>query len=735
MEKKKGNSLYVSLAVIIILVITAVMGFQTYFSYISVKKKLTNEIKSDANSSLEQLRNTVRPYIEAYSVNEYDKLLLSEMVHESTIAIIAYDYNMGKIMGKKEYILGKIRDDKWNIIDFDPLNKEHLSKIENSFFSNKVDILNEQQEKIGRIMIYNTDIFMMEELKRIVKSSVITSLIIYVFIMSFLFILINHLILKPISKIIASIRQSDKEGIPVSKILSGGSIEILTLTSKINHMVEAIKRSRLVEKELNLRFELAMDATKDGLWDWDPGTNKVYFNKTWKAMLGFKANEIKNDLNEWSSRVHPDDIEKTRSDLQKHLDGQTPYYENIHRIKHKNGQWIWILDRGKALFDKDNKPYRVIGFHTDISKQKNIEKELENQKQELQMIFDNSKDGIAIFDLDTRFLKFNEAYTEMTGFSEEELYSKTCLEMTPVSQREKVKEILKRVIETGEAENFEKSCIIKDGKTITINISLTLLPDKKRLLATTKDMTKFKLLESQAKLASMGEMIGNIAHQWRQPLSIITTSVSAIEVKLDMQGHVSDEEILKCTQNVINQANYLSSTIDDFRNFLKDEQSQRKISIISTIKKTLTMVEPTLVNNYIKPVLNLQDDIEILGNENEFVQSFINIINNAKDAIKENLSISDDRYIFISTKSVNGGLEISFKDNGGGIEESIKNRIFEPYFTTKHQSIGTGIGLSMVHNILVERYKASIDVLNVEYLYNSKTYKGALVRIVFKKVE
>ena len=69
-------------------------------------------------------------------------------------------------------------------------------------------------------------------------------------------------------------------------------------------------------------------------------------------------------------------------------------------------------------------------------------------------------------------------------------------------------------------------------------------------------MTKFKLMESQAKLASMGEMIGNIAHQWRQPLSIITTSVSAIEVKLDMQGHVSDEEILKCTQNVINQANY-----------------------------------------------------------------------------------------------------------------------------------------------------------------------------------
>jgi signal transduction histidine kinase len=184
---------------------------------------------------------------------------------------------------------------------------------------------------------------------------------------------------------------------------------------------------------------------------------------------------------------------------------------------------------------------------------------------------------------------------------------------------------------------------------------------------------------------------------------------------------------------VINQANYLSSTIDDFRNFLKDEHSQRTISIVSTLKKTLVMVEPTLVNNYIKPVLDIKDDIELLGNENEFVQSFINIINNSKDAIKENLSKNDDRYIFISTKALNNGLEVTFKDNGGGIDDSIKDRIFEPYFSTKHQSIGTGIGLSMVHTILAERYNASIDVVNTEYNYNSKFHKGALIKIVFKK--
>jgi PAS domain S-box-containing protein len=733
MDKRKGYSLYISLAVVIIFIVTAVMGLQTYYNYISVEKRLIKDIKDDAYTSLNQLKNTIKPYVEAYSVNEYEKLILSEMGHKSTIAIIVQDYNMAKIMGQKKYTVGKIRDQNWKIIEFDPLNTEHLNKIGNIFSLNKVDVLTDTGEKIAAVKIYSTDRFMQEELKRIVRSSIITTLVIYIFLMVSLFIYINNMMLKPILKIISSISKSDKEGIPVSEISSGGSKEILTLTSKINNMLDTIKSSRLIQKELNERFELAMDATKDGLWDWNPATNKVYFNNTWKEMLGYKENEIKNDIKEWSSRVHPDDIEKTYFDLQKHLDDKTLYYENIHRLKHKDGHWIWILDRGKALFDKNNKPYRVIGFHTDISKQKNIEKELENQKQELQMIFDNAKDGIAIFDLDTRFLKFNSGYIQMTGFSEEELYSKSCLELTPVKEREKVKKILQRVIETGEAENFEKNCVVKDDKIITINMSLSLLPDKKRLLATTKDMTRFKLMESQAKLVSMGEMIGNIAHQWRQPLSIITTSVSAIEVRLDMEGSVTNEEILTCTQNVINQANYLSSTIDDFRNFLKDEHSQRTISIVSTLRKTLVMVEPTLVNNYIKPVLDIKDDIELLGNENEFVQSFINIINNSKDAIKENLSKNDDRYIFISTKALNNGLEVTFKDNGGGIDDSIKDRIFEPYFSTKHQSIGTGIGLSMVHTILAERYNASIDVVNTEYNYNSKFHKGALIKIVFKK--
>ncbi|MDZ7817302.1 MAG: HAMP domain-containing sensor histidine kinase [Aliarcobacter sp.] len=131
-------------------------------------------------------------------------------------------------------------------------------------------------------------------------------------------------------------------------------------------------------------------------------------------------------------------------------------------------------------------------------------------------------------------------------------------------------------------------------------------------------------------------------------------------------------------------------------------------------------------------ISDLKDDISIDGYENELMQSFINIINNSKDAIKENVK-NDEKLIFISTIKEHSSLIITIKDNGGGIPDNIIHRVFEPYFTTKDKSIGTGIGLSMTYKMLVERHNALIDVYNEEYIYNNKSYKGACFKITFKK--
>jgi diguanylate cyclase (GGDEF)-like protein/PAS domain S-box-containing protein len=125
------------------------------------------------------------------------------------------------------------------------------------------------------------------------------------------------------------------------------------------------------------RFKLAIESTKDGLWDWNIQTNEIYFSPKWKSLLGFTEDEIKAELREWHQRIHPDDLEHAIREIQSHLKGKKSYYENEYRMRHKNGHWIWILDRGKALFDHKQKPYRMVGSYTDITQTRKVRKKLQ----------------------------------------------------------------------------------------------------------------------------------------------------------------------------------------------------------------------------------------------------------------------------------------------------------------------------------------------------------------------
>ncbi|UTJ06309.1 PAS domain S-box protein [Arcobacter roscoffensis] len=485
-------------------------------------------------------------------------------------------------------------------------------------------------------------------------------------------------------------------------------------------------------KELNERFELAMNSSKDGLWDWNPKTNEVYFSTTWKKMLGYEDHEIKGSVEEWEKRIHPEDKEKAFEDVSNHLEGKTQFYENIHRVQHKKGHWVWIYDRGKAIFDKDNNPTRIIGFHTDLTAQKTIEKKIEDQKEEFKAIFENSMDGIAILDLDTKFLNFNDAYLKITSFTKEELLQKSCFELTIDEEKDKIKKALNIVMKKGHIENLEKSCIVKDESLITVNMSITLMPDKKRLLISMRDISKQKLIETQSKLISMGEMIGNISHQWRQPLTVISTLASSLLVKKEC-GILEENDIKDSSEAIVEQTRYLSHTIDDFRTFIKDSQSKEDLSLVRAINKTISLVSPSLKNNYIQLITHLDDDININGYENQLVQAFINIINNSKDALKENIADDENKLVFIQTKKVKDKLIITIKDNAKGIPQDILPRIFEPYFTTKHQNVGTGIGLSLANDILIKHHKARVKVINEEFEFEGKKQKGAVFIIEFKE--
>ena len=353
------------------------------------------------------------------------------------------------------------------------------------------------------------------------------------------------------------------------------------------------------------------------------------------------------------------------------------------------------------------------------------------QKNEFESIFKYSHDGIAIVDLETNFLNFNNSFLELTGYSKNVLLTKSCRDLTSSEYSEINELAIQNAIKNGFANNFEKECIVNHSKKINVNISISLLPDKNRLLLTVKDISSLKIMESQSKLASMGDMIGNIAHQWRQPLSVITANASTLQIYQDMDS--LDQKTLKnSTDSIIKQANYLSKTIENFRNFVKENKSQKKTSLKQIVNESISIIDSSLNINHIKLIIDLKEDYEILVDKNEIIEAVINIINNSKDILKEKIKNEDERIILISMKKVNAStVELSINDSGGGIPKEILHKVLEPYFTTKHQSQGTGLGLSIADKIIRERNNGLIKVSNKDIMYKNKIYKGACFCISF----
>ncbi len=238
----------------------------------------------------------------------------------------------------------------------------------------------------------------------------------------------------------------------------------------------------------------------------------------------------------------------------------------------------------------------------------------------------------------------------------------------------------------------------------------------------TEQKKKDKLLYEQTRLASMGEMIGNIAHQWRQPLSIISTAATGMVLEKEY-NLLSDVKFKKNCKAINDNAQYLSNTIEDFKNFIKGNRSKTIFNLSNNINSFLNLIEGTIKSNNISLILELDDDIVINGYENELIQCFINIFNNSKDALNEKKL--DNKFVFITTTKIEKNLVITIKDNATGIPSEILTQIFEPYFTTKDKSQGTGLGLSMTYNLIVDGMNGTIEADNINYEYEGQTFTGA----------
>ncbi len=356
-------------------------------------------------------------------------------------------------------------------------------------------------------------------------------------------------------------------------------------------------------------------------------------------------------------------------------------------------------------------------------------------------IFEKSPDGIVLIK-NNRFLDCNKSIMTMFGFygNKEEFLNTNLFALMPSLQPDGKSSTRKMIQMQKKAKKqttiFEWLHTRKSGEKFLAEIALISIKidqeeilygtwrdisDRKRaelelaeLNRTLEDRiakkvakirVKDKYIIQQSRLAQMGEMISMIAHQWRQPLSAISATSSSIiiKAKLDKLDRVTAKEL---AEKIIEYSMHLSSTIDDFRNFFKTDKEKELISYNELIKSALNIIEISIINQNIELITKLNSKESIDTYTNEIKQVILNLIKNAEDVLLEK-KIKNPQ-ITIETS----GNRLSISDNGGGISQEIIEKIFDPYFSTKLEKNGTGLGLYMSKIIVEEHCGGTLSVAN-----------------------
>lgn len=237
----------------------------------------------------------------------------------------------------------------------------------------------------------------------------------------------------------------------------------------------------------------------------------------------------------------------------------------------------------------------------------------------------------------------------------------------------------------------------------------TLEEEVKKALEKSKE--KEKQFFEQLKMAQMGELIGNIAHQWRQPLSVISTTISGMRLKKEM-NILDDEHFYEYCDGVLDNVMLLSQTIDEFRDYIKESNRQKEVIVQDRVRMAFAMVETSFKVEDIQIIPDRMDSNPIIFQLilGELLQAILPMLNNAKEALIQKRK--DNRWVKYSVYKTEYYIVIAIEDNAGGIPENILDKVFNPYFTTKHQTQGTGIGLYTSYDIIVNHLNGNLRVEN-----------------------
>lgn len=328
-----------------------------------------------------------------------------------------------------------------------------------------------------------------------------------------------------------------------------------------------------------------------------------------------------------------------------------------------------------------------------------------------ELLLETMSEGVAICDASNRIIDANQALSDIFGYTKKELLNMTLFDVIRSSKVEDIQECMR----TSEPQTFEAEFESKSGKRVYAIVSSRSKDHggSRIRITTIVDISEIKEKDNQmlqqSRLAQMGEMINMIAHQWRQPLN----AISAAAIKMHTQnelGILSSQEVVKSTKFIEKMTQKMSKTINDFMSFNKPDREMSEVLFYALVEEILSLIGAQLETHNIEVRLEVDESLKLITYAKELEHILINLLMNAKDAL--DLSQKSRKIITIRAYEKSGRCVIEVADNGGGIPSDVISRVFDPYFTTKEEGKGTGLGLYMSRRMIEEHLKGSIAVSN-----------------------
>ncbi|MBF0343770.1 MAG: PAS domain S-box protein [Nitrospirae bacterium] len=520
----------------------------------------------------------------------------------------------------------------------------------------------------------------------------------------------------------------------------GGNLEILVnertseLITSNERLLQEIELHKITENKL----KNASDEIKDlynnapcGYHSLDKDGTFLHINDTELRWLGYTREEVIGRL-KVTDILTPKSLHVLQYNFQRFK-----VLGKLHDIEmemiRKDGTILPVLVSATAIKDADGNFIMSRSTLYDISERRRLE-------EQNNVVLLTSIEGFLKIDMEGCFLEVNDSYCNMIGYSRQELLNMRVSDLEALEDIDETKRHIETIISNG-FDRFVTKHRTKAGKLLDVEVSINYIKDWKIMFAFIRDITDRKALEKalneinanllirvqeevkknrlkdlvmfeQARHLAMGELLMNIAHHWRQPLGAIGAMVQDIQ---DAHAYKElDDDYLKINvKEIMKELSELSKSIDDFKNFYVQDEEITQFNIIDAVNNALSILDDYLQSKNISVEIDMNESISINGYMNKFSQVILNLLTNIRDVFEERNITNGIIKIRSHLDHQTSRMILTITDNGGGIREDIMEKIFDPYFTTRYRSRGTGLGL-YIARFVISNMRGNITARNVD---------------------